>query len=120
MEMKKTIFLDIDGCLIKHKGNLSNILLNNNDDEIIDGTIEKLNEWESEGHKIILVTGRKESMRKKTIEQLDRLGIFYSELIMDINRGTRILINDKKPDNDMKVAIAYEIERNSGIKNIKL
>jgi len=118
MEMKKTIFLDIDGCLLKHKGNLSQVLLN--DAEIIDGTIEKLNEWESDGHKIILTTGRKESMRQKTIKQLENFGIFYSLLIMDINRGTRIVINDKKPDINMEVAKAIEIKRNEGIKNIEL
>jgi len=118
MEMKKTLFLDIDGCLIKHQGNLSTQILSKT--ELLDGTIEKLNEWEGDGHRIILTTGRKESMRKFTEEQLLGLGIFYDQLVMGLNRGERIVINDSKPSNDMVTASAIQIKRNVGIKNIKL
>ena len=118
MEMKKTLFLDIDGCLIKHNGNLSTQILS--EPELLTGTLEKLNEWEADGHRIILTTGRKESMRKYTEEQLLKLGIFYDQLVMGLNRGERIVINDSKPNNDMVTASAVQIERNVGIKNIKL
>ena len=114
--MKKTIFLDIDGCIFRHKGNLSTQILQT--PELLPGVVEKLNEWEAEGHKIILVTGRKESMRKLTEDQLLKHGIFYDQLIMGLNRGERILINDRKPDNDMRVASAIELERNDGLKNV--
>lgn len=116
--MKKTIFLDIDGCILEHFGNLSKqitfppVLLPN--------VIEKINEWEAEGHKIILVTGRKESSRKITEEQLSFLGIFYDQLVMGINRGERVIINDKKPNNDMVTCRAIEIKRNAGLGEIEL
>jgi len=116
--MKKTIFLDIDGCIIKHCGNLSAQIMN--PVTVLPGTIEKINEWEGAGHKIILVTGRKESMRKVTEKTLTKLGIFYDQLIMGCNRGERILINDKKIDSDITVARAIELKRNEGIGNIKL
>jgi histidinol phosphatase-like enzyme len=116
--MKKTIFLDIDGCLLKHFGNLSKQITNS--PEILSGTIEKINEWEEAGHKIILVTGRKECTRELTKKQLLSVGIFYDQLIMGINRGERIIINDKKPNNEMCVARGIEIERNKGIGDIKL
>jgi FMN phosphatase YigB (HAD superfamily) len=116
-EMKKTIFLDIDGCIFKHKGNMSTQFEN---PELLPGVIEKLNEWDAEGYKIILTTGRKNSMRKLTEMQLEKFGIFYDELIMGINRGERIIINDKKPNSDVTVASAIIIERNEGLKKIKI
>jgi len=118
MEMKKTIFLDIDGCLIEHKGNLSTQILSK--PTLLPGTIEKLNEWEAAGHRIILTTGRKESMRKFTEQQLLELGIFYDQLVMGLNRSERIVINDGKPVGDMVTASAIQIKRNEGIKNIIL
>jgi beta-phosphoglucomutase-like phosphatase (HAD superfamily) len=117
-DMKKTLFLDIDGCLIKHNGNLTKQI--ESDVEVLPGVIEKLNEWEAEGCKIILTTGRKESMRGLTERQLQSVGIFYDQLVMGINRGQRIVINDKKPNNDMSVARAIEIPRNVGLKKIEI
>ena len=116
--MKKTIFLDIDGCLIKHQGNLSKQILS--EPELLPGTIEKLNEWDAAGHKIILTTGRKESMRKITEEMLTSFGIFYDQIVMGCNRGERILINDLKSDISIHTASAIEIKRNEGIQNISL
>jgi len=116
--MKKTLFLDIDGCLIKHQGNLSAQLTKPM--ELLPGTLEKLNEWDAEGHKIILTTGRKESMRKITEKGLTELGIFYDQLVMGCTRGERIIINDGKPDNDMNTANYIQLERNEGIGEISL
>jgi hypothetical protein len=117
-EYKKTIFIDIDGTLIKHKGNLTTMLTSNI--EILPGVIYKLNEWESKGYIIILTTGRKECLRKITEEQLLKNGIFYDQLIMGLNRGERILINDIKPNNNMRVATAIQVERDKGLSDIKI
>ena len=88
--------------------------------QLVERTIEKLNEWEGNGHKIILTTGRKESMRKITEEQLLKLGVIYDQLVMGLNRGERIIINDKKPDGNGRVATALEIQRNHGIGDITI
>ena len=114
--MKKTLFIDIDGTLIKHQGNMSKMFLN--EMEILPGVLDKLNEWDAMGYKIILTTGRKECVRKITEEQLLKNGIFYDQLIMGLPRGERILINDIKPGNDMTVASAIEINRDEGLKNV--
>ena len=116
--MKKTIFLDIDGCIFKHKGNLSTQVIE--PEELLPGILEKINEWDAEGHSIILVTGRKESLREFTQKQLIKHGIYYDNLIMGVNRGERVLINDKKINNDMCVARAIEIPRNEGLINVIL
>jgi len=116
--MKKTLFIDIDGTLFKHKGNLSNILFE--ESEILPGVIDKLNKWNADGHKIILTTGRTESMRKRTEEQLQKNGIFYDQLIMGLTRGERVIINDLKPNNNMNTATAIEIPRNVGLINVNI
>ena len=116
--MKKTLFIDIDGTLVKHKTSLSKVLLE--EPEVLPGVIEKINQWDADGHIIILTTGRKESMRKITEEQLQKFGIYYSQLIMGLTRGERILINDKKPDYEMKTASAIEVNRNEGLINVNI
>ena len=114
----KTIICDIDGTLIKHnKPNIS--ALKSNIPELLDGTLDKLNEWEYKGYNIILLTGRKESMRQVTEEQLSYLGIYYDQLIMGVGGGARYLINDCKPDGK-EFAFAVNIERNKGIKDIQI
>jgi len=114
--MKKTIFLDIDGCIFKHKGNLSTQILEN--PTILPETIKKINEWNEAEHMIILVTGRKECMRKITENQLLSLGIYYDQLIMGVNRGERIIINDSKFDSDIITASAIQLTRNKGIRDV--
>lgn len=115
----KTIFCDIDGTLIEHTGNIS-MQLDLEFKDLLFGTIEKLKEWDRKGYNIILTTGRKESMRKKTIEQLEKMGIFYDQLIMGIGGGCRVLINDLKEGSNQPTAIAFNPERNKGIKDINI
>lgn len=116
--MKKTIFLDIDGCILRHNGDQYTQIKKK--PKALPGAIEKLREWELKEYKIILTTGRKESTREITERQLSKLGIIYDQLVMGLNRGERIIINDKKPNNDMTTASAIEIIRNEGLKNINI
>jgi hypothetical protein len=114
----KTIFCDIDGTLVTHglpTENTSPLKAL----YLLPGTIEKLSEWDAKGYNIILTTGRRESMRKATEEQLADLGIFYDRLIMGIGGGDRIVINDCKPDG-RQTAFAFNIKRNEGIKDINI
>ena len=114
----KTIFCDIDGTLVEHKLNLSNTI--KQDPVLLTGTVEKLVEWDKKGYKIILVTGRRESMRAVTEKHLSELGIFYDMLIMGLGGGARILINDKKPYSDEDTCYAINIQRNIGIGDLDL
>ena len=115
----KTIFCDIDGTLVHHlpPGTVANP---NTKLVLLPGTIEKLNEWDSKGYCIVLVTGRKESLRDSTEKQLKELGIFYDKLIMGIGGGIRYLINDKKPNNNKDTAHSITLDRNVGISNIDI
>ena len=114
----KTIFCDIDGTLLEHQGDLSKTITNQ--PRLLDGTITKIGEWDRKGYNIILVTGRRESMRKLTEQHLASLGVFYDQLIMGIGGGPRIVINDKKPYSDDNTCYAINIERNKGIGEVEL
>lgn len=113
----KTIFLDIDGTILKHQGNLTAIA--RNPPEILDGVFETLNHWDMMGYNIILTTGRKESLRKITEQHLQEMGIFYDQLIMGIGGGTRYLVNDFKPNSNLPTCHAITIDRNKGIRHLK-
>lgn len=113
----KTIFLDIDGTLIEHSENISEQFTKT--PKLLDGTLEKLAEWDRKGYNIILTTGRREGVRDITIKQLSELGIYYDQLIMGIGGGIRVLINDRKKDKEYNTAIAINLTRNQGISNIE-
>ena len=89
----KTIICDIDGTLIKYMGDNYGMLKGNV--VALPGAVEHLNRWEQEGHKIILMTGRRESLRKKTEKDLEKLGIPYDLLLMGYADSGRIVINDE-------------------------
>ena len=114
-----TIFCDIDGTLIKHYPPTVTTKPNCVP-ELLDGTVEKLLEWDKKGYNIILVSGRREASRKQTEQQLASLGIIYDKLILGIGGGKRVLINDMKPYGDEHYAYAINIKRNSGIGNIDI
>lgn len=114
----KIIFLDIDGCLLKHHGGSSSGLPFHKT-EVLKGVREKLDEWEKEGCQIIITTGRKESHRKFTEKQLFDCGIAYDQIIFGLGTGERIIINDRKPNGD-NTARSICIGRNEGIGEIIL
>lgn len=113
----KTVFVDIDGTLFTHNGDLSNQILTK--PTLLPGVLEKFNEWNRKGYHIVLTTGRKECMRDKTIHDLLSCGLFYDQLIMGLPRGERVIINDTKPDVE-QTASAIVVKRNQGIQGVCL
>ena len=75
--------------------------------------------FHQKGYKVILTTGRKESTRKITEEQLAKCGIFYDQLVMGVTGGERIIINDQKSDGTT-TARAICPQRNEGIQDINI
>ena len=68
---------------------------------LLPGVIDKFAEWNGLGYTIVLTTGRRESERGLTIKQLQKVGLQYDHLIMGLGRGSRVLINDIKPNSDI-------------------
>ena len=115
----KTIFCDLDGTLVKHSNPIE-IQDPNYELEVLPGTHDKLREWDSKGYHVIITTGRKESARKATEEQLRFAGIVYDQLIMGFGGGDRILINDRKSNKKEDTAYAINLTRNRGVKDVEL
>lgn len=114
----KTIFCDIDGTLVEHHGD---IFKNAADPmKVLPNVLQTIKSWDKHNYKIILTTGRKESTRAQTVEQLKQAGIVYDTLIMGLPNGDRILLNDKKQDSPRNTAYAINLVRNQGFENLDL
>ena len=111
-EKPKTIICDIDGTILKHLHKFSDVSFI--DAELLDGVQAKFDEWDSLNHKIILMTARKESAREMTERDLKKLGLMWDYLIMGVNGGVRVLINDKLQPEDSDRAIAVNVITNEG------
>jgi mannose-6-phosphate isomerase len=117
MSSPKTVFCDIDGTLVTHTGN---ILQNLYTKETLTNVSETIRRWDKLNYTIILTTGRQESTRKQTESQLLEMGIVYSQLIMGLPNGPRVLINDKKPNGIDNTAYAVNVVRNEGLQYVDL
>ena len=113
-----TIFCDLDGTLWE-QGDPTEIAKPGYQPKIIHGTVDKVREWDSKGYKIILTTGRKESLRDVTVKQLSFAGIVYDQLVMGIGGGSRVLINDLRANGDQS-GFVYQPKRNEGLGGIDL
>ena len=112
----KTIFCDIDGTLCVHHEDI--VRQHSEELQLLPETIEVLKEWEQSCHRVILVTGRKESHREQLEQQLRNVGIFWDDLIMGLSNGPRVIINDVKVGGEDR-ALCYNVQRNLGIKELK-
>lgn len=112
----RTIICDIDGTIFKHAHRYSNLL--KHDLELNNGVLEKFDEWDSSGLKIILMTGRKESARKLTENQLEKMGIPYDQLIMNVGNGPRVIINDKLFESSPDRAYSVNVKTDSGFEDV--
>jgi hydroxymethylpyrimidine pyrophosphatase-like HAD family hydrolase len=114
----KTIICDIDGTISFHSGDITTI--HKGRLQILPGAKEQFTEWDRRGYNIILLTGRRESYRDATERQLSDAGIFYDQLVMGVNNGQRVLINDMKPKSTEPTAVAVNLVRNQGMKAVNV
>ena len=92
----------------------------NLDLKVLPGVHEKLREWDTKGYHVVITTGRKESAREATIKQMQKAGINYDQLIMGFGGGDRVLINDRKLNSGRDTAYVINLERDTGIEDVKL
>lgn len=116
----KTIFCDLDGTLTKHPGDISKLQDPNYKLKWLPGAKQFLLDCDKKGYNIIITTGRKESAKEATIKQMQKVGVVYDKLLMGIGGGDRIVINDKKKNNNRDTAYAINLERNKGLKNVNI
>lgn len=109
----KTIICDIDGTLLNYLHD--KVLAGNYDEEHVPlpGAVEKMKQWESQGCRIIIITGRRESERDRTVAELEKAHIPYDILLMGFADTGRVLINDVGKRGNCK-AHAVSLPRDQG------
>lgn len=116
----KTLIIDIDGTLVKSFDGLNRCMEHAEDDDILlPGVREKLEQWFMANNNIIIMTGRPECYREQTVNQLKRLNIWYDQLIMGVKHCERHLINDGRPDG-IPSAVAHILKKNEGMENLDI
>ena len=108
----KTLFVDIDGTLVKSSGKYTPPFWG--ETEGIKENIEFLNRLYDTGKVcIILTTARTSSARVNTLNQLKREGVKYHNIIFDLFHANRTIINDYGTSNPYPTCDAVNIVRNS-------
>jgi|TARA_R110000782_G_scaffold132649_1_gene224758 hydroxymethylpyrimidine pyrophosphatase-like HAD family hydrolase len=115
MEKKSTIFCDIDGTIFKYRKFET---YESSSPEVCPSVKEKLQQWKDEGHMILLTTARPFDMYSHTEKELAVNDIPYDRLIMEIERGPRVLINDMDPNKPGQRAMGVNLIRDEGFEGI--
>ena len=115
-EQRPTSFIDIDGTLVKHMHSISSVY--KKPASALEGVLKKMNEWDSKGYYIVLVTARKESARGITVQQLESLGIAWDELVMGVSGGKRYLVNDIVDEKEQR-ACAINVIKDAGFNQVE-
>ena len=112
-----TLFVDIDGTLVKYRkfSELSESVLTP-----IQDVIDFVNDHYDNGSVVLITTARPSSYELFTKQELEKIGVKYHQLIMNCGRGTRVILNDKDPENPIDRAVGINLDRNGGLKNITI
>lgn len=107
---KPTVFCDIDGTIFKYRKFETYLT---SEPEILPGVKKAMHHWLSSNVYIVLTTARPESLRDHTVEELEKNGIPYHQLVMGIGRGPRYLVNDSETVGVSR-ATAISLKRDEG------
>jgi hypothetical protein len=111
-----TFFVDIDGTLVVYRkfNELSTAVLT----PIVE-VVDYINEQYNSGAVIIITTARPSTYELMTKQELETIGVKYHQLVMDCGRGTRVILNDKDPEQpDIERAVGINLQRNMGFKTL--
>ena len=111
----KTIICDIDGTIFQYSPEGTAQIVQEKP-ILLSGVVEKFNEWEMQGCRIILITGRRESVREVTEVALRNAGIPFDILLMGYADTGRVLINDINWKGKIK-AHCVNLKRDEGFLN---
>jgi hypothetical protein len=104
--LEHTWLIDLDGTILKHNGWKDK-------EELLPGVFELWNMIPA-ADTIIILSARNIRYKKKTLNFLNDNKLRYNFAIFGLPTGERILINDIKPNNTLKTAIAWNVERDKG------
>ena len=105
-----TIFCDIDGTIFHYRK--FNTYLTSKPTPV-PSVITELQRLKKEGHTIVLTSARPENLREHTKNELNDADVPYDQIVLNLARGTRFLVNDME-DPTKPRAIQVNIKRNEG------
>jgi FMN phosphatase YigB (HAD superfamily) len=101
-----TWLVDLDGTLTEHNSHLRG-------GDVLLPEVRAFWEQIPAGDMIVILTARESEYREHTTRFLESHGLRHDILIMDLPKGERIVINDRKPDG-LAMALAVNLDRNAG------
>lgn len=105
-----TLFLDIDGTLIHDQTG-----------EFLPGSLEKLKEWISQGHTLVLTTARTDYSLASVKQLFKETNIPIHQWVTHLPPGPRYVLNDRKPYLPYYcMAQGLTFNRNHGIQEVEL
>lgn len=108
----KTLFVDIDGTLMKNSGQY--FVPTWGTTAPLTKNVDHLNKLHATGRvRIILVTSRLEKFRDATVKQLEQYGVKYDQILFGMLHASRVVINDYAPTNPYPSAECVNIPRNA-------
>lgn len=111
--LPKTWIIDLDGTVFQHNG-----FLTNEEEKPLPGVRDLFNKISSDDY-VIITTSRSEKLRQVTEWNLNKSGMRYNLLLMELPKGERVLINDKKPSG-LKTAFAVNVTRDKGMGALRI
>jgi hypothetical protein len=110
MGLFKTLFIDIDGVLVKNGGQYFDPKWGFC--EPLKENVALINRMHDTGKvMVILTTARSSAYEHETIDDLTYAGLRYHKIIFDVLHAQRILINDFANSNPYPSAVAINIHR---------
>lgn len=118
----KTLFVDLDGCCFESYGSLDGCMDHCYNINVLPGVREKFEEWFMKNYTIVITTGRPESWRQETINQIKNNGLWYDHLLMGLKHQPRVLINDGRENitPSSPSATAIILKKNEGMENLDI
>jgi hypothetical protein len=108
----KTLFLDIDGTVIKNSGGYFKPVWGMQPP--LARNVAYLKELHARGRtQIILTTSRPDSFREITVNQLAEAGVPYDNIVFGMFHAQRVLVNDYAKTNPFPSAVAVNVRRDA-------
>lgn len=107
-ETPNTWFVDFDGTIVEHKSHMRDY------DVLLPSSKTFFETIVDENDCVIITTARGIDHKDRVENFLKTNNIKFNAVLCNITAGSRILINDKKPDGKL-TAFAYNLERDTGI-----
>lgn len=110
-DFPQTWIFDLDGTLVKHNGYLID-----GEDTLLDG-VQDFFENLSPNDYVLILTARSSKYKEQTLHFLKQNNVRYNQIIFDMPKGERILINDIKPKG-LKCSIAINTTRDKFLETV--